>query len=283
MSTQRPKRPLPSPGNRLAFHLANTFRNRGFLVCVALLATFTVGFEVLALRKGIQFRKQALPLKKPLKHFNQDKLAPHKLLRPITLQPDMVDQLGTEEYLQWYVAGPHGTAGNVPGHITLFVTYYTGKPDQVPHVPEVCYAASGHRQIADHLIDVDVPALGPGETIPVRVLELQQSGRLLGGNDRIVMYTFHANGRFCRSRRQVQGVIGNPLTKYAYFSKVEISMDIGVGYASKEQAVEAGRRFLQVVVPVLLEDHWPDWDAAVSQTESQSGADDISGVETANR
>jgi hypothetical protein len=143
------------------------------------------------------------------------------------------------------------------------VTYYTGKPDQVPHVPEMCMAGSGHRQISDELIHVPMPYLGEGATIPVRLQEYERES-LMSRSQRIVMYTFHANGDFRSGRQSVRFALGDPRVKYAYFSKLEIGMDLGRepgAYASKTEAVEAGTRFLQMVIPVLLQDHWPDWEA----------------------
>ena len=71
---QAEKSPAPRGGPLVV--LVAALRNRGFVACVVLLAAFTIGFEVLAARKNIQFRKEALPLKKPLSDLEQAKLAP---------------------------------------------------------------------------------------------------------------------------------------------------------------------------------------------------------------
>jgi len=285
MSTERTSNPVPGTEGRLASLFREVLGNRGFVACIALLATLAVSFEVLAIWKGIRFRKEPLYLKKPLKELDHDRLRPYGFVGQVDLPPESVNQLGTEEYISWIMDDPfkadgtradltHDAAWGTPGwrrKVNLFVTYYTGTPDQVPHVPEVCYAGSGHREVGNTVIELDVPALGDGATIPVVVLKFRRDG-MHGTSKRIVMYTFHANGEFRPSRTDVRRAVGNPWTRYAYFSKLEVSTDVGGAYRTMEQAIEAGKRFLRVVVPVLLEDHWPDWEAAVRQAEPQPDA-----------
>ncbi len=293
MSTERPNRARASGGGFLAV-LVDALANRGFVACLTLLAALAIGFEVLAARKGIQFRKEPLNLKTPLDRLQKEKLAPYGLWRPGTLPPDMLDELGTEEYIQWEIDDPYRPddgalrdlsnnpnwlTENWPWRISLFVTYYTGKPNQVPHVPEVCYAGSGHELVRQYFDTVVIPRAGGDKTIEVQVLEFRRQGGLLGPSERLVIYTFHANGQFRRARRAVQLAVSDPLSKYAYFSKLETSMDIGRGYASKDQALEAGKRLLRVVVPVLLEDHWPDWEAAVSGAGDRAETGEATGSE----
>ncbi len=67
--------------------------------------------------------------------------------------------------------------------------------------------------------------------------------------------------------------LGNPLDKYAYFSKVEVTFPVpaGMPQAAVDKAVEEGKRFLQVMLPVLVRDHWPDWQAANGQAKPEAG------------
>lgn len=245
--------------------LSEVLTNRGFVWCALLLGLFTAGFEVLAFRKGISFNKQALHLKAPLADLDQTKLAPYRLLRPGVLEPNMIDQLGTNEYVQWLMGDSSG-GRETNRIIRLFVTYYTGKPDPVPHIPETCLAGSGFQLLDKDLESVTVNGPQGQIEVPIQVLQFERHG-LLGPSRQVIIYTFHANGGFHPSREAVRLVVNDPRTMYAYFSKLEIAVDIGEGYRTAEEATEAGKRFLKVVVPVLLSDHWPNWAEASGATE----------------
>ena len=285
MATDQPASPSPRSGKGLTAAVRDAFRHPGFLACVVLLATLAVGFEVLAIWKNVIFHKERIDLRVPLDRLDHEKLEPYGVGHVQDLEANVVNSLGTEDYISWHLLDPYQSDGslddipeltdqqknNWPRRISLFVTYYTGKPDQVPHVPEVCYAGSGHKPVGQDLRQIEIPALGEGEKIPVQVLEFVREG-MHGTSRRIVMYTFHANGKFRSGRTEVRTSLGLSTARYEYFSKLEISMDIGRGYSTRQEAVEAGTRFLGKVVPVLLEHHWPDWEAATSGSETPADA-----------
>jgi hypothetical protein len=81
-------------------------------------------------------------------------------------------------------------------YVHLFVTYYTDKPDAIPHIPEECYMGGGYQAIGDRLIDVPLPSLGDDVVAQVKALTFEKSD-FLNKDNRIVMYTFHTNGVFC--------------------------------------------------------------------------------------
>ena len=58
----------------------------------------------------------------------------------------------------------------------------------------------------------------------------------------------------------------NILGKYSYFSKVEWEF-YGISGNSRvmpetDQITEASEKMLKAVLPILEDEHWPDWDAA---------------------
>lgn len=245
--------------------------NPGFVACIIILMSFTLGFKLLASYKKIQFRKLPVELRKALNQLDKQKLAPYEFIQHIEIPPEVLDELGTDEYIQWGFRDASSKIPNRPEDtIHLFITYYTGKPDQVPHVPEACYLGSGYRVEGDSDIMVSIPALGDNFKIPVKLVEFKKTG-LLGQSNQVVMYTFNTNGQFCAGRRGVQMVVGDPRVKYAYFSKLELSFGNRDIAPTKEQAIEAGKRFLQILVPVLVQEHWPDWNAIINQTDSNTG------------
>jgi len=238
--------------------------NRGFVACAALLILLTTGFHLIMW--GYKFVKDSLPLRVPLNQMSQERLAPYKLRQPIELQPDLLDQLGTRQYVQWILQEPDSPDGKEPGRIiSFFVTYYTGSPDAVPHIPQSCYVGSGYvpkEETPDQITIIS--SRGQEIVVPLQTLEFEKDNRLTQSK-KMVVYTFHANGQFRKDRNDVRWAIGSLTDRYAYFTKVEVSMDLEPGRFSKEQAVGSAKRFLQVAIPVLLEDHWPDWEAANGQ------------------
>ncbi len=54
----------------------------------------------------------------------------------------------------------------------------------------------------------------------------------------------------------------NIFGKHSYFSKVEFKFfNVSFGakiYPDKQQAVEAGQKLLNVVLPILENEHWPE-------------------------
>lgn len=257
---QLPSATGASAPTRTAKAFRDALRNRGFVACAVLLAVMTAGFHVLFW--GRKFTKLPLPLKTPLSQLRQERLAPYKLIRPIEIQPDILNQLGTDQYVQWILQEPRSSKEQEAGRIvTLFVTYYTGLPDAVPHIPDACYAGAGYERKSESYDEVIVTSGGRPIVVPVQVLEFEKRSQL-SQNERVVLYTFHSNGQFRKDRTEVRLAIGSLTDRYAYFSKLEVGLDLEPGRVSKEQAVEAAKRFIQVAIPVLLEDHWPDWEAA---------------------
>jgi hypothetical protein len=234
--------------------------NKWFLACIVLLCTFTVTFEVVANFLGVNFKKEAVPLKKPLKELNKAKLEPYELLQPRNLPHSMVDQLGTEKYIQWMLKDTSADSeGDGQQLINLFVTYYTGTAGQVPHVPEECYLGAGHQKLADKVVNLEIPELGENSSIPVHLLYFQRSA-MFEQQKSVVMYVFNVNGEFAATRNAVRVIIGNFMEKYGYFSKLEVSFKYDGNSQTEEEVLRTGRKFLRKVIPVLVEDHWPDWE-----------------------
>jgi hypothetical protein len=250
--------------------IAEALQNRGFVACAALLLAFTIAFRIQASKMHLV--KDALPPQHKMNELKQERLVGYKLLHVPPMQSDVLNQLGTEDVVQWLLQEWDANKNQGFGPlVSLFVTYYTGMPDAVPHVPEVCYEGNGFTLVSQTGDDLTISSRGREETIPIQVLEFRKTGQLLQG-ERIVVYTFHANGQFRRDRTAVRLAIGNLTDRYAYFSKVEVGVGVEPGVTSKQQAIESAERLLRVAVPVLLEDHWPDWQKATKAPASRPAA-----------
>ncbi len=203
--------------------------------------------------------KDALVLKAPLSSLNFEALAPYRVLDRVILAPEMVDALGTHQYIQWRLEDTSVAQDDPLRVATLFVTYYTGGRSLVPHTPDVCYLGSGYQPAQQHaFMETEVASLGPGgATVPIRVCSFVQTA-VFNRREHTVIYTFNCNGRFVATRSGVRMLINDPTATHAYFSKVEISFPA----ATRARSFAGVAKLFDRVLPVLLKDHWPDFEAA---------------------
>lgn len=257
--------------------VASAFREASlrFYVCLGVLLVAAASMQSVARVLGGYFRKAPVPLKRPLDALRQDKLLPYRLHRsqPKPLDEEELENLGTREYLQWNLTDPLRDPGDPVSRALLFITYNTGQPDLVPHNPKECQAAAGLTLRKETPIEVAVPGRdGADVIIPVSVLEfeLPERDRLLlfrgggGGTPRrAVAYFFYTNGRYVVSRTGVRRAVANLWDRHAYYSKIEVTFadDSGRVLANRAQTIEATRRLLRKVMPILWDDHYQDWEA----------------------
>jgi hypothetical protein len=161
------------------------------------------------------------------------------------------ESLGTKLFIDRnYLHGDDSIVG-----MSLHVAYYTGAIDDVPHIPERCWYASGLTQMTDgevHLLDIDQDEWLVSEKVnkatgePYRTLEVSHpvtgqfqlvnmpvgdieirtvvfentknpSIRTVGG------YFFVANGRITPSSFGVRSLAFDWTEEYAYYCKVQFS------------------------------------------------------------
>ncbi len=248
----------------------DVFGNRGFLLCVVLLILFAGIYHYWLQANGQVLVKEAIDLRQDMAKLDKTKLAPYSFLQATTIQQDVLNALGTDQYIQWALHDPRPDKARHPESIIqLFVTYYTGTPDRVPHVPDKCYVASGFDLQHSEIVQIPLPALGEDKVIEAKLIRFEHDS-FLGREHRYVMYTFNVNGVFRCTRQGVQARVTEPGSTYAYFSKVELSFGGADAATTREGAIEAGTEFMQVLLPVLVKEHWPDWEAAEAAAHQAS-------------
>ncbi len=245
------------PGGALKVAFA---RDPRFVVCVLFLAAGAGGVQWLYW-SGFTFRKQRVDLKAPLSSLDTHKIAPYRLVGSDRMSREEVEALGTEEYIRWRLEDTSVKNRKNPlCWPTLFVTYYSGQPGQVPHVPEECFLGGGYRQLNSDLVTIEVPGVGEKDNgVPVTISTFQKDSVMGLAWVPTVVYLFHVNGRFAGSREPVRWALGNPFERYGYFSKVEVCFGRRGGPANPERVRRAAGRLLGKILPVLVHDHWPDW------------------------
>lgn len=249
--------------------LLKPYLQPAFLVCVAVLAVASVSKDEVIRRIGIILEKERIDLKKPFSELDELQLGPYKVIQRRTIEnQDILEELGTDEYIDWVLEDSEVDEHSPVRYCSLFLTYYTGNPDQAPHVPEECYLGSGNIREATEKVSLICPIAGDQtRKIDIRHLVFKP------GNVSIwqsapkfsVMYLFRVNGLYAADRNEVRAIMArNLLGKYSYFSKVEWNF-FGLGYGnikargSRDEVIAASEKLLSVIVPLLEDDHWPDW------------------------
>jgi len=208
--------------------------------------------------------KDPLPLKKPLAQMDRHALAPWRFVKAEVLPPEYVESLDTDQYMIWHLENRRRPADDPLRYASVFVTYYTGGPDLVPHTPDVCYVAGGYEPAQPHENVVRHIANLPPELaeVPLRILTFEKTS-VFSSDQVSVVYTFFCNGRFTADRQMVRFWTNLPQSRYAFFSKVEISFGRAMGKAaSRQQTLDGAVDVLSHLLPELLDHHWPDLSAA---------------------
>lgn len=207
----------------------------------------------------IKLVKQPLPLVTPLSRMSESAVAPYRVVAREVIPAPIAVVLGTSKYLSWTLENESVAADDPLRYARLFVTFYTGGHNLVPHTPDQCYVGGGYNPAQPHEnMEIVLPSL-PDDLSPVaiRVCTFVKTG-VFGNKKLSVIYTFNANGRFVATRIGVRLAITAPTDTYAYFSKVEVSFP----NATRAQSIEGARLLFDRVLPALLQDHWPDHEAA---------------------
>ncbi len=240
-------------------------REPAFIVCAIVLALSACGMLV-----GSQYwylRKEPLALRKSLDRLDPNRLSPYEVVALPKIENEAIEEaLGTQDYIQWQLVNRQLDSSD-PFHTGyLFITYYTGNPDKVPHVPDWCYVGSGGVIEKKHDRYITASDCGLDDLDPrlrIRVLEIHIPQRGMSGENsrKIVSYVFSVNGEYACTRTEVRLKQRDWRDRYAYFSKVEVWFERGAE-ASLEENLSAMEDVYQKVLPVLYSSHWPDWEAA---------------------
>lgn len=259
-----------------------------YATTVLIMIAAALSLHGLASWAGVHFRKQAVPLKKPLFQMDIARFKPLYDLHPVQEAPlsqEQLDPLGTDEYLNWRLVDRRKDPSDAARVASIFVTYFTGKPDQVPHVPEECMVASGMRLLSDTVQTLNVAGVGaPEDQLAVRLLEfeLPTAGRGYGLSSAAprmtILYFFIANGQYLKTRSEVRRSHMNPFDRYAYYAKVELRFsddggrsDVARKWADRETIAQAAPPLLQRLLTALREDHFQDWQSWTRQAPTQGG------------
>ena len=235
-------------------------RQPAFLACAALLGVSAAGLRAGGEWLQWNFRKEAAPLRKGLVDLDRSQLGSYEVIREEPLTPEIEMELGTEEYINWVLEDTEADAKSPVRQILLFVTYYPF-PDRVPHVPEECYAGSGYQKIASDNIIFKINKSGFDKQVPGKYLVFGSTKANIWNRDGKfpVAYFFRVNGVYAGNREDARLALNrNIFRKHSYFCKVELVFNQKFVIPTKEQAVIACEKILNIILPVFEKEHWPD-------------------------
>jgi len=238
-----------------------------FLVAVIILAVAAFLSGPVASWSNLSRKKLPLPLKKSLDEISDVELAPFRIVGRKELPPTVIEALDTSHYVILDIEDTGVPADDPLRRAQLFVTYYSTSEHLVLHTPDVCALGAGYQPAQPHentTIRVENVGVVP-LSVPVRVCTFV-STNVFGGNKNTIIYTFYCNGSFTATANRVRLMINDPRTTYAYFSKVEVSFP----RATREESVEGVGKLLGRVLPVLIRDHWPDFERAEREANRPS-------------
>lgn len=259
------------------------------LAAAAVLLAGTLSLETVKSALGLVLHKQPIALRRDLDLLN-DRFGGYEMISSETLSKDVENSLGTPYYISWVFRNTRLRPEEPGAAVRMHVAYYTGKADTIPHVPELCYVASGVQGMDSRQIEIDLEppglAVGPdgrvtalsaaGETVHLpgaRVPMDMFTFRPRGSQENVsVMYFFVANGRYYGSKLGVRAMSAvNVRDRYAYYCKIELMPGVlrlnpetgklvfAGGVADEGKAIEALRRFLSVAMPEVMT-CLPDWE-----------------------
>jgi len=238
-----------------------------FLLCVTILA-LSAGSMSIAIKKfGVYLKKEPIQLRKSFDFLDENGLGTYNVISKQKIQnSDVIQALGTKNYVQWILQDTTVAEDSPVRNCFLFITYYD-LPNRVPHVPEECYAGAGNQRLASDSLVLKVDFEGEKKEIPARYLVFlgSEANIWVSSNKFPVLYLFNINGDYAGNREDARIALNkNILGKYSYFSKVEwnfFNSRFGSKvYPDKEQAIVASEKLLEVILPVLEKEHWPNVD-----------------------
>ncbi|MCP4592376.1 MAG: exosortase-associated EpsI family protein [bacterium] len=238
-----------------------------FVVCLVALTGAVVVRIGLAKRLKVIAHKDPIHLRKPLAALDRSKLGDYRVVREEKLSAAVEHALGTKHYVNWTLEDRSVKRRLDPRkYVQLSISYYTGGANLVPHTPDVCRVGSGYQPYQPHEnITLNVPNLGKEDAeVPVRVCTFVKTA-IFHHDTPTVVYTFHTNGEFKGTRTGVRSATHRIADKYAYFSKVEVSFggpQCQPRNLGRKESIVATAKLLNTLLPILIDKHWPDWEAA---------------------
>ena len=245
---------------------ANKIKNYfqpAFLICTAVLLITGAGMSFAIGSLGVYLKKDPIPLRKSLDLLDENGLSHYSIEPQNKLKienQEIVKELGTEDYIHWIIEDENVPVNSPVRKCSLFITYYSS-PDKIPHVPEECYAGSGFQRLSSSKVTLLIGSVQERKiSAQYLVFGNESSNILLNQSKFPVLYLFRVNGEYAGSREEARRALNkNLFRKSSYFSKIELAFNQSVTAPDKEETIKATESLLNVILPVLEKEFWPEW------------------------
>ena len=260
------------------------------VVCITLLVVGAVVVQAALIQLNVFLVKKSVPLQASLDTI-PSRMGGWKQIGDEPEYSDaIIESLGTTQFIDRSYINP--TAGSF-GNFKLHISYYTGTVDDVPHIPERCWYASGLSQVGTseyfplaidqtnwledsnrnratglpyEKVSVTHPVTGMeseirmpiGEPL-IRVTVFEDTKRpdlrMVGG------YFFVANGRLTASSLGVRNLAFDWTDEYAYYCKVQFSASFELSTSGEnylEDYLAGVTQLTSDLIPQLMR-CLPDW------------------------
>ncbi|NIA06762.1 MAG: exosortase [Actinobacteria bacterium] len=280
----QPQAPTPTPADNVEQTPAassgaglwrSLFFDKHFMACLVLVFAAAVGLKASVGLLDIHFTKLPAALRQPLaslpktlgsfQAYEVEDPDTGEIGTDISLPEEIIQALGTEVYLNRNYLDTEPQEGQSP-LVSLFFTYYTGKPVLVPHAPERCQAAVGYTKTGTETFTVDVPGLGiPNDTVRVRASLFSGSDPRTGNTRSFaIIYFFVASGEYIDDWKAARLHLRSPrvyfFDKYSYYAFVRLTFPQA---SDKAHCISSAKKFLKVALPEIVR-ILPDWQALIS-------------------
>jgi len=278
-------------------------RRPAFWIVAGVLLASAVGLNAASSVMKLYFRKEALPLRAPEGLMALPREIGTWVMVPEahTVDADLIHSLGTDKYVfrKYVDTAALGRTGlkiaskeevlalqtlepkaraerlgrwfreNQGAWVELAVTYYTGKVDTVPHVPDRCMVAGGFQPVDYRVMEWALGSYlgGAARAVPVRFIDFQFADPMRQMGNRCVTYFFHANGKYMDDHNAVRSRLQSLNERCGYFAKIEVMTPLPTRERETEEHKTADRnvamattqKFLTVSLPEI-EKLLPDWE-----------------------
>lgn len=151
-----------------------------------------------------------------------------------TLDKEIVAVLGTEDYLLRTYTDSTRRDGELGRDVSLNLNFYaTGSA--TPHVPEVCWAGNGLNLHGSYFFEIRNVKHQDGSVSDIRARLLSFEPKAQPGSVPYlpqanatqfinVAYVFNVNGKYVANTREVAKHFWDPAAKFAYHTKIEVTV-----------------------------------------------------------
>lgn len=274
-----------------------SFLKPGILVAAGVLLFSAISMQAAIAGLGIHLKK--MPIQAP--DGRQVSAIPKETESWIQVGTDevmsaeMLEELGTKNYLNRVYRQKEVAPGKTPRHVTLHLAYYTGMIDTVPHVPERCMTGAGFQMVSDSKdipLEFDRKSWRPDENasgvlgrpvftgstgiysdrgpnrrirLPMGIEDAQMrfSAFSVGTGNMVATshagYFFIANGGLSASAEGVRALAFKLDDDYAYYLKVQVQT---TDVESPEELRALASSLIGELLPEIMRSV-PDWQAVV--------------------